>query len=324
MGDCACTIDSKKVKYSDEAVPNTFFLELTPACNNHCRGCGNVFTDNRFYPVMDADTWEIIIQKLPRDVTFLKITGGEPTLHPAFIIVISRIQAYFTLFTNGRWEQPRKLIQFLKHVSNLHSVLISLHGADAGAHESFTQVEGSFYETLSNIRMAADAGLNISTSTVITRHNWNQIDEIIHLTRSIGAKQAVFNRYIGQPIAQLEPTIPQLKHALTVIEAHHRQTQQRSSDHMVRFGTPIPRSFIPNSSGLCLAGIYYGTIDPWGNIRPCNHSPLICGNLLDQPFHDIWYSEKMKSWRALHRLYLQKYSETISHHHRCLVSQILN
>jgi len=34
-------------------------------------------------------------------------------------------------------------------------------------------------------------------------------------------------------------------------------------------------------------------------LRPCNHSPLIAGNVLEQPIEQIWDSEKMNHWRML-------------------------
>ena len=40
------------------------------------------------------------------------------------------------------------------------------------------------------------------------------------------------------------------------------------------------------------------TIDPWGNMRPCAHVPLTCGNLLEQSLEEIWHSAAMEAWRG--------------------------
>ena len=68
---------------------------------------------------------------------------------------------------------------------------------------------------------------------------------------------------------------------------------------LVRFGTPIPHCFAANGSYGCLAGIAQATIDPWGNMRPCNHAPLMCGNLLEQSLEEIWRSPAMEAWRGM-------------------------
>jgi radical SAM protein with 4Fe4S-binding SPASM domain len=80
---------------------------------------------------------------------------------------------------------------------------------------------------------------------------------------------------------------------------------QRAIDNLivaeasVRYGIGIPQCFAINRSGGCLAGAAYATIDPWGNLRPCNHSPTIIGSLFEQSMHELWHSDKMNAWRAL-------------------------
>ena len=43
----------------------------------------------------------------------------------------------------------------------------------------------------------------------------------------------------------------------------------------------------------------YCTVDPWGNVRPCNHAPLICGNLLERSIEEIWQGAAMNRWRGM-------------------------
>ena len=38
---------------------------------------------------------------------------------------------------------------------------------------------------------------------------------------------------------------------------------------------------------------------PWCNVRPCNHAPLVCGNLLEQSIEEIWHGEAMNRWRGM-------------------------
>ena len=53
-----------------------------------------------------------------------------------------------------------------------------------------------------------------------------------------------------------------------------------------------------NSSEGCLAGVGYVSIDPWGNIRPCAHSPTIIGSLHQSSLTELWHSAAMNTWRA--------------------------
>lgn len=298
--DCACPVGSEDFAFTLSS-PSTVYIELTPACNNRCPGCSNVFASRRSPRPLDAVLWERILVKLQPHVHWLKITGGEPTLHPQFEAIVERVAAMdipFVLFTNARWRDPARLVSFLHEVPRCQGLLVSLHGATAASHEAFTGVSGSFEETLTNVRQAVMAGLNVTTSTIITRHNWTEVAAIAHLSHNLGAHHAVFNRYLGIPLPEIEPAPPQLRAAIENVESLGLQPAS-DVQHPVKFGNCIPQCFAPSSSTGCLAGVAYCTIDPWGNVRPCNHSPLIVGNLLKQSVEKVWHSEGMERWREM-------------------------
>jgi radical SAM protein with 4Fe4S-binding SPASM domain len=50
--------------------------------------------------------------------------------------------------------------------------------------------------------------------------------------------------------------------------------------------------------GFCSAGTdrAYYTLDPLGNLRPCNHTSTILGNLLEEPFADLIAPERMRAF----------------------------
>lgn len=276
------------------SAPILYSLELTPACNNRCLGCSNVF-DRKAQP-LPTTQWERILTALKPHIHRLKLTGGEPTLHPEFETIVATLHELdisFALFTNARWRDPARLVAFLQTVPQCSGLLISLHGATAASHDAFTGVPGSFVETCANIRRAVAAELNVTTSTVITSYNWHEVENIVRLSQELGANHAVFNRYLGKPLPQVEPGEDQLRQAVKAIDSLRRQGNR------VKFGNCIPQCFHPSSSTGCLAGVAYCTIDPWGNVRPCNHAPLICGNLLEQSIEEIWHGEAMSRWRGM-------------------------
>jgi len=272
-----------------------YFIELTAACNNACPGCGNVYADDRSAPPLTAREWCTVLDRIAPTAAQLEITGGEPTLHPQFEEIIEHVGTLsipFILFTNGRWREPERLLDFLAGLSHLDGLLISLHGGRAASHEAFTGVAGSFAETVKNIRRAVEAGLRVTTSTVLTRHSCPEVTAIIALGEELGVEGAAFQRYIGAPLPELEAGWDELRGAVGTIE------EVRSSNgRRVRFGTPIPHCFVPNHSTGCYAGVAQATIDPWGNLRPCNHVSLVCGNLLNQSLDEVWASAEMQRFR---------------------------
>lgn len=281
------------------AVPVYYSLELTAVCNSLCPVCSNVFLRRK--DVLNAAQWREVLGKIAPHAQVFKLTGGEATLHPEFPAIIEAVAETgvpFALFSNGRWRDPTAVIHLLQSIPTFTGLLISLHGPDAAAHEGFTHTPGSFAETCENIRRATAVGLRVHTSTVITRYNWQCSAEIVSLSQQLGAKRAVFNRYLGPPMPDLEPADDQLRHAVRDIE-RLIQLHPHSTDFSVRYGNCIPQCFTPSSSSGCWAGIAYCTIDPWGGLRPCNHSPTLVGNLFDQPLAELWHNEMMTVWRNL-------------------------
>ena len=127
----------------------------------------------------------------------------------------------------------------------------------------------------------------------MTQQNFDSLREIVELSSALGADHAVINRYLGQPLPGIEPTEQELKHAVQSVD------KLRAAGARVKFGNCVPQCFIENSSTGCLAGVAYCAISPWGEMRPCNHSPRVVGNLLADSIQTAWHSAEMDAWREL-------------------------
>jgi radical SAM protein with 4Fe4S-binding SPASM domain len=297
--DCACfAIEGGTVPPLSR--PLSFYLELTPACNNNCPACSNAFvagtrrTIASEPPPLPAEGWRQVVELLRPFAYRLKLTGGEPTLHPEFVEIVHHVATTgipFTLFTNGRWRNADQLLGLLAATPNFEGLLISLHGSSAADHQAFTTTPGSFDDTLQGVRAAVERGIGVILSCVITAHNWARIDEMVALARRLGAQGVVFNRFLGRPMAGLVPTPVQLHAAIERVEA------LRATGTPVKLGNCVPTCFAPTAQPGCLAGVAFLTIDPWGRVRPCNHAPEIVGHMLEQPIEHIWHSPEMEAWR---------------------------
>jgi radical SAM protein with 4Fe4S-binding SPASM domain len=92
------------------------------------------------------------------------------------------------------------------------------------------------------------------------------------------------------------PSVDQVRHALGIAERY-------AAEYGVGISASVPippclidpKEFPHVGFGFCPVGTKqaYWTIDPLGNIRPCNHSPTVLGNILDQSFRQIRRSEKL-------------------------------
>jgi radical SAM protein with 4Fe4S-binding SPASM domain len=279
------------------SVPAIYALELTAVCNNRCPGCSNIYAAHRTgSPPLPAQEWCKLLAPFISEAVQIRLTGGEPTLHPEFSHLFEAVtshDAWVTVFTNGCWLDPEQFVKHIRGRRHFSGLLISLHGANAASHAAFSGVPGSFDETVSNVRLAVESGITVALSTVITRYSWNEIEAVVELGQELGVHHIAFNRYIGGPLSEIEPTEEQTRTALLRVQ------ELAQAGAAVKYGIGVPQCFIANDSEGCLAGVAYASIDPWGNLRPCAHSPTVVGSLHESSITELWHSPAMEQWRAL-------------------------
>jgi len=301
---------------SEKGVFTRVYLELTPVCNSRCAGCLNesfladfshrTLKSEFRQPFLSAAQWLAILSALPPTLNKVVLSGGEPTLHPEFEDILSGLEhsgVDYVIFSNGRWPTPGRLIALLRASTHFRGFLISLHGISAEAHDAFTEVSGSFCETVENVCNAIAAGLPVSLSMVLTRQNVDTLEAFVQMALEWGVEEISFNRYLytSDRVEQLAyciqpPDAAQLRDAVCRIE---RLRKRHAHQLRIGYGPVIPQSFAPSASQMCSAGESSLVIDPWGNVKPCSYANLRLGNLLWQDFHTIQQNEHLQMWQNL-------------------------
>ncbi len=289
-------------RFLQPPVPTVFTLEITPRCQLHCRGCGNVFShDPHTTPELDAEAWHAILERLRPLARALRITGGEPTLHPQFDAIIRQVDVLgvpFVVFTNGQWPNPVKVIRILRSARHLRGILVSMHGDDAESYSCYTGSTGSddFLRLTAHIRQAAAAGLRVVTNTLLLRTTIDRLAEIAHLAFNLGVSGVSFGRYYGVPLPDLTPDADALRSALRQIATLRR------NDPRITLSNCVPICFLPDTDfggRGCTSGFTHATIGPQGDVRPCTHTALTLGNI--HHGHDqieaLWQSPALEAWR---------------------------
>lgn len=175
--------DPVSVRINERVVPSLRYLELhlLHRCNLKCRHCylGPPRPDEM--PLNDA----LQITRSFSDLGGLRllISGGEPLLYPdlrAYIVQTAGIGLRRILFTNG----TRITSDNIKWLG-VDEIQFSLDGWTRG-HEALRGT-GTFEKTINGVRIAADAGIPISFSTMIHKENLNEFDRMAKFVDEIGA-----------------------------------------------------------------------------------------------------------------------------------------
>jgi radical SAM protein with 4Fe4S-binding SPASM domain len=243
-------------------------------------------------------SWPAILERIRGTAERLRITGGECTLHPDFPEILQaadRLAIPFVVFTNGNWDHPDATIRAFARNDHLEGLLVSLHGHDGPSHRAYVQCD-TFERVTGSIRGAVEAGVRVTTNTVLLRSNVDHLEEIVERSLALGASAAAFSRYYGRTLPDLELAPDELYAAL------ERIARLRRSEPRVLLNNCVPLCF---AAGLdlptrgCTSGFTHCTIDPWGDARPCTHSPFGLGSVLQRDIVEIWSDAPLRRWRDL-------------------------
>ncbi len=169
-------------------------------CNNNCIFCMEEDRDAR-YVTNSATTDETVRFILEKNHGCEEIcfTSGEPTLNPrlpqwarwARDAGVSRV----SVMTNGRALSYEKYADKLV-AAGMNRFYVSIHGHTEKLHESLTRTPKSFDQTVEGLDVITRKkryGVDLHTSTVVTKRNLPHLAEIYAFLREHGVDQVVFN-----------------------------------------------------------------------------------------------------------------------------------
>lgn len=154
------------------------YIAICYVCNERCRYCPcgrEEMAKRQILPF--ARIAENAGQMAERGVDRITISGGEPTLHPDILKILSMLQARamdVTLLTNAeRFSEAAFFAAFSKCVRRERfRVITTLHDADAAGHEAANGTPGSFARSLAGLHALVDTGFRVTIKHCITRENY--------------------------------------------------------------------------------------------------------------------------------------------------------
>jgi SynChlorMet cassette radical SAM/SPASM protein ScmF len=178
-----------------------FYLYMSNSCNLACRHCWITprFVNGKPDPgdVIDVEALRDAVQEArPMGLNDVKLTGGEPLLHPRFVEIVDMLSAEglnLNMETNGTLLTA-ELARYLKDETNLGFVSISIDGADAETHDAFRGVPGAFDAALRGLDFLAKAGYtNTQVIMSVHRGNRDQVEDVVRMAAAHDAGSVKLN-----------------------------------------------------------------------------------------------------------------------------------
>jgi len=302
--DCFGTLEDG----SQESLPplQHIYFYLTEGCNLACRHCWvspKYDADGRMN-FLSVDLFErAIIEGMPLGLSGIKLTGGEPLMHPRFaelLWIARRENLSLSIETNGVLCTR----EVAKEISRSHVkfVSVSIDGADAKTHEWIRGVPGCFEKTINGVKNLVSEGIRTQIITTLVRRNAIHIDDLAKMAQDLGAESIKFN--VIQPTGRGKTFSTDHQYALSVEElltlGKYVETKIAPRLHLkVIFDYPYAfraLSSIAKGSGRCHIHNIIGVLSD-GHYALCgigyNVPEMIFGEVAATRLCDIWTENKI-------------------------------
>jgi radical SAM protein with 4Fe4S-binding SPASM domain len=248
-----------------------------------------------------------LLEGLP--ITSVAISGGEPFLRDDLPQIVSYLWSKYlntVIITNGTLLTKENIVRTVG-ANNYELPLLSYRKS---VHNKLTRRD-CFNKVIQGMHDLKECGARFAVAFIATRLNINDLEKTIELAIALGAEGFLYNRmnmsaHNYQYLNMLIPPIDMIKKNLDILEG-----VGASYGFPISCAIPIQPCLIDTSqykhisTGFCpLAGkndgenAYY-TVDPLGNLRICNHSSFILGNLLEENITDLMCHPYIQRFRNI-------------------------
>jgi len=235
----------------------------------------------------------------------ITFTGGEPFLADGLKehILKCRLKGKgVNLISNGT-SGMHDDYDILKDFC-LSMIEFPLHSDIPEIHDKLTGHEGSFQKVIRSIQYCLKKNITLCVVCVLTKININRLRQTLLFAEQLGITRFMIARFNigGRGIARCGELLPPLLELRAAFKEANEFTRQHnlkiSANVCLPFCIINPHDFPDIAVSSCSSNLDKMpiTIDFMGNVRMCNHSPTIIGNIHDTEPGSIFSSEYIHEW----------------------------
>jgi AdoMet-dependent heme synthase len=314
----------KKIDY--DVNPFIVIWEVTRACQLkcvHCRADAQLTADPR--ELTHEEGINLIDQIYEMDNPMLVFSGGdcmmrEDLFELADYAVKKGMRVSMT--PSATPNVTKEKMQRAKEVG-LSRWGLSLDAPTAEIHDKFRGVPGSFDLTIEKIKYLNELGMPLQINTVISRYNYDHLEEMSKLVEELGAVMWYIFLLVPTGRGQMDACITPAEHEKvfrwlyqlsktapydikTTAAQHYRRVvlQEKARDHVIekgdiRYEDSITTDFASMHDGLKRApkgvndGNGFAFVNHIGDVMPSGLLPIVGGNIRETPLAEIYREAKV-------------------------------
>lgn len=258
---------------------------------------------------------EALRQTVDLGVTTIILLGGEPLLRRDLCELIASVpkdQATVILFTNGEYLTPDKCEALAQ--AGLMGAFISLDSASPTRHDELRVRPGLFEKAMAGLQNLKAAGVLAGVSSYLSPERLAEggFEEMMELGKQVDACEVTFFDAI--------PSGRWLKDSSCLLTPENRvRIRDLVRDYRARPGYPgiSAQSTMTSECGsaFCFAANTQFYLTAWGEMCPCDFTPLGFGTFPEKSIRELWegmiscepYSQRAKSCRMQDTRFRERY-----------------
>jgi SynChlorMet cassette radical SAM/SPASM protein ScmF len=292
----------------------SLYMYIAGSCNLACRHCWiepdyQASNKNGKFVKM-AHLKKAIRQAKPLGLGSVKLTGGEPMLHPEFREIVNYVESQkigMILETNGILIDDG-MARFLKAKKHFNFISVSLDGAKAATHDWLRGVKGSYKQAISGIKSLVKAGFKPQMICTLHKSNVAELEDVVKLAQRLGCGSVKFNhvQHMGRSDRFAEKNGFKVKKLIHLFQKIESKIQPK---YNIPIHFDIPAAFFPkkkllHSSIPCCHLLNILGILSTGDMSICGVGVTIpelnFGNLANDDLAKVW--AKASKLRELRRV----------------------
>ena len=290
------------------------YMYIAGSCNLACRHCwiepDYQASDQNGKFIKLAHLKKAIRQAKALGLGSVKLTGGEPTLHPQFREIVDYIESQkvsMLMESNGILIDD-EMARFLKARKHFGFVSVSLDGARPETHDWLRGVKGSYKMAVAGIRSLVKAGFQPQMICTLHKGNVAELEDVIKLARRLGCGSVKFNhvQHMGRGDRFAEKNGFKVRELLRLFKKIETKIQPKYKIP-IHFDIPVAfypiKRFLKSSLPCCHVLNILGVLSS-GDLSICGVGVTIpelnFGNLAKDDLAAVWTkSPKLKELRRL-------------------------
>ena len=292
----------ERMKLYDHPVLRDLFLEVTSRCNARCEHCGSSCGEKIPKDEIEAEYLKKALKEIAEhydaNKILLNVTGGEPFIRKDLFDIME-----YAVSLGFKWGVTSNGILIDKKMAKkiekakMCTISISIDGLEK-THEEFRKVPGAFKKILNGIKLLQNIPSVhvIQITTVATKKNINQLEDIYQLVLSLGIKdwRVVNCDPIGRAKNNKDILLDkeELKYLFDFIKEKRKENKIKVSYGCSHYlGTELEKE-LRSHYFVCITGLTIASILSNGDIFVCpnveRRKELIMGNIRKDSFVDVW------------------------------------